>query len=189
MSHKRFSFASLTLFHLIVLLTVGCDNQFNPMPTTTQVAIIADGSDPSHTPTLIAPSAKPTAAPLVAITVSAETTTQPACIDVEDIPASECRALLALYEATEGGEWTRAASGTQTKWFSTTRACEWSSIVCGDGHVTALHLQERNLRGELPVELALLSNLTDLQIYKNNLGGSLAAGSYTIAKVSFGRSQ
>ena len=72
--------------------------------------------------------------------------------------ASERAALVALYNATEGGSWT-----TRTNWLSDRPIGEWHGVTTdGDGRVTALELHDNQLTGAIPPELGRLSNLTGL---------------------------
>jgi hypothetical protein len=93
------------------------------------------------------------------------------CGDVTDVPIVECEALVALYNSTNGPNWSGGAS-----WLASVDLCHWSGVQCTDGHVTALHLCCRDLRGFLPVELGNLTYLQWLVLHSNNIGGSIPAG-------------
>ena len=83
--------------------------------------------------------------------------------------ASDRAALIALYNATEGGSWT-----TRTNWLSGRPLDEWHGVTTdGGGRVTALDLYENGLTGEIPPELGGLSNLTTLVLYDNQLTGAI----------------
>ena len=70
--------------------------------------------------------------------------------------ASDRAALVALYNATEGGSWT-----TRTNWLSGRPLDEWHGVTTdSDGRVTALNLSSNSLKGALPAALGGLSNLT-----------------------------
>ena len=67
-------------------------------------------------------------------------------------------ALVALYNATGGENWTR-----KTNWSSSVPVGEWSGVTTdGDGRVTRLNLNNRNLTGPLPPELGTMAHLTGL---------------------------
>ena len=77
--------------------------------------------------------------------------------------ASDRAALVALYNATEGGSWI-----TRTNWLSGRPLDEWHGVTTdSDGRVTALDLSSNHLEGALPAALGDLSNLRAL-----NLGGN-----------------
>ena len=78
-------------------------------------------------------------------------------------------ALVALYNATGGENWTR-----KTNWSSSVPVGEWSGVTTdGDGRVTRLNLSDKNLTGPLPPELGTLTNLTGLYLNHNNLTGPI----------------
>ena len=83
--------------------------------------------------------------------------------------ASDRAALIALYNATEGGSWT-----TRTNWLSGRPLDEWHGVTTdGGGRVTALDLTGNQLTGEIPPELGGLSNLTTLVLQGNRLTGAI----------------
>ena len=81
------------------------------------------------------------------------------CADVSEIPQSECRALVALYDRTAitGRPWTHSSG-----WLRTATPCSWYGVTCADGHVTGLNLHSNNLGGALPPELGDLAGLQTL---------------------------
>ena len=80
--------------------------------------------------------------------------------------ASDRAALIALYNATEGGSWT-----TRTNWLSGRPLDEWHGVTTdGGGRVTALDLYENGLTGEIPPELGGLSNLRQLVLQPDDAG-------------------
>ena len=79
-------------------------------------------------------------------------------------------ALVALYEATDGDNWT-----DNTNWLSDQAA---GRVVrrgppTDDGRVTRLGLYENQLSGSIPSELGSLTNLQLLGLHENQLSGSL----------------
>ena len=79
--------------------------------------------------------------------------------------ASDRAALVALYNATEGGSWI-----TRTNWLSGMPLDEWHGVTTdSDARVTALN----QLTGEIPPELGGLSNLTELVLSDNQLTGEI----------------
>lgn len=92
------------------------------------------------------------------------------------IKAEERAALIALYEATDGPNWTHrdgwlGAPGTE---------CSWYGVLCsmadepGRLSVVFLHLRHNGLRGRLPADLSNLSSLEVLQLDGNQVAGPLA---------------
>lgn len=90
------------------------------------------------------------------------------CGSVQLLPAAECQALVALYQATGGASWADNAN-----WLSTNSPCEWSGVSCTDGHVTELYLSYRALTGSLPAALADLTALRVLDLHNNQLAGPI----------------
>jgi len=80
------------------------------------------------------------------------------------VPGSGCElpdypALVALYNATQGEQWNR-------RWnLGDCNICDWEGVTCNpNGRVTELNLNGFGLFGELPAELADLTELTKLDI-------------------------
>ena len=69
--------------------------------------------------------------------------------------ATDRAALVALYNATSGPNWT-----INTNWLTTAALSEWYGVTTDvDGRVTHVYLAQNELNGELPVELGDLTNL------------------------------
>jgi Leucine-rich repeat (LRR) protein len=88
---------------------------------------------------------------------------------VAQVPAAERDALIALYNGTDGANWSNktgwlGAAGTE---------CSWWGVTCAGGHVERLSLSSNNLNGALPQELGNLSSLVGLQLWSNQLSGSI----------------
>ena len=78
-------------------------------------------------------------------------------------------ALIALYNATGGPNWTNNAN-----WLSDTPVGEWHGVVADSaGGVIALQLGSNGLRGEIPGELGHLSYLVYLELARNELSGGI----------------
>ncbi|MCA9970088.1 MAG: hypothetical protein KC425_07730 [Anaerolineales bacterium] len=90
------------------------------------------------------------------------------CTAVADLPAAECRALVAFYDATGGPAWQDAGG-----WLQTPAPCSWSGVSCADGHVDMLALFYNNLQGPLPAALADLARLRVLDLHNNALSGPI----------------
>ena len=85
--------------------------------------------------------------------------------------ATDRAALVALYEATDGANWTN-----NTNWLSSETLSEWYGVTTdSDGRVTVLDLSDNDLSGEIPVELGNLANLQRLDLSGNDLSGEIPA--------------
>lgn len=94
-----------------------------------------------------------------------------ACENVTEIPQTECEALVALYNSTDGDHWSNNSGWLQT---NTPLSTPWYGIEYSDsGHVTTLSLGGNNLQGPLPAELAQLTELEWLELWENGLTGSI----------------
>jgi hypothetical protein len=92
------------------------------------------------------------------------------CVSVNQIPAVECEALVALYNSTNGPGWDDNAG-----WLGTVTPCTWSGIECTGSHVSGINLGYNQLTGILPPELGNLSHLRVLGLTTNRLHGSIPA--------------
>lgn len=82
-------------------------------------------------------------------------------------PVSDSLALVALYEATDGANWTNT-------WDLETPINTWYGVTINDNNcVQALVLESNNLTGPIPPELGDLSALYSLSLPSNNLNGSI----------------
>jgi Leucine-rich repeat (LRR) protein len=90
------------------------------------------------------------------------------CGSVSEIPPAECDALVALYNSTDGANWS-----DNTDWNMTDMPCSWYGVTCSGGHVTSLSLGWNNLSGFIPADLGDLENLEELSLWLNELSGSI----------------
>ena len=73
-------------------------------------------------------------------------------------PETDREALVALYNATDGPNWT-----FDNNWLSDVPTSEWEGVTTDDnGRVTELSLRGHQLSGEIPPELSNLANLQEL---------------------------
>jgi len=91
------------------------------------------------------------------------------CTTVSEISQSECEALVALYNATDGPNWT-----DNTDWLATNTPCSWYGILCGiptvgSFYVAGINLEYNNLSGIIPPEIGDLPDLGWLYLYGNEL--------------------
>ena len=85
--------------------------------------------------------------------------------------ASDRAALVALYNATGGRNWSR-----NRNWLSNAPMGEWHRVTTdSDGRVTHLSLSFNQLTGEIPAELGDLTNLKGLWLDRNQLTGEIPA--------------
>ncbi|MBK8905299.1 MAG: hypothetical protein IPM53_29220 [Anaerolineaceae bacterium] len=92
------------------------------------------------------------------------------CAAVSEIPAAECQALVAFYEATAGANW-----ADNSGWLATDTPCSWPGVTCAGGHVDMLGIYFNNLQGQLPAALADLTQLRVLDLHNNALTGPIPA--------------
>lgn len=89
---------------------------------------------------------------------------------IGEAACSDDRAVLvALYEATDGANWTN-----NTHWLSDAPLNEWYGVTTDDdGRVVSLDLRENWLSGALPSSLGDLTHLQELDLSNNDFSGSL----------------
>lgn len=90
------------------------------------------------------------------------------CLVQAGIPATECQALVSLYESTNGDAWVRNQG-----WLSAANPCDWHGVTCLGGSVARLELQNNALSGPIPPELEGLGGLEVLDLFGNRLTGSI----------------
>ena len=133
-----------------------------PAPTATSTATLTPIATPTPTPT---PTATPTPAPT--------DTPTPATVDRA--------ALVALYEATDGANWT-----SNDNWLSNRPIGEWYGVTTDrSGRVTELSLEINQLSGEIPAELGNLVNLELLSLSVNQLSGEIPAELGSLANLAW----
>lgn len=76
------------------------------------------------------------------------------CTAQTAVPVSECEALVAIYNSTDGDNWT-----SNNGWGIDNNVCNWDHVTCDGGHVTVLSLSNTNLQGSLPAEIGDLPYL------------------------------
>jgi Leucine-rich repeat (LRR) protein len=103
------------------------------------------------------------------------------------VPTSERDALIALYDSTDGANWTN-----NTNWNTVEPVSSWFGItvenISGQDHVTEIDLDHNNLLGNIPSEIGNFLNLKILYLYFNNLTGNIPSelgNISTLEKFSF----
>lgn len=102
------------------------------------------------------------------------------CDPVTEIPAAQCQALEALYNSTDGPNWTN-----NSDWLVTETPCSWYGVTCKAGHVSGLSLYNNNLSGSLPPELGDLANLESLDLSYNAIQGAIPAQLGNLASLQY----
>ena len=86
-----------------------------------------------------------------------------------NIDSPEMAALRALYDDTDGANWTNSDN-----WFTNAPLSDWHGIKTDDeGRITEIYLIGNNLNGEIPAELGRLAQLEGLYLARNELSGSI----------------
>ena len=102
---------------------------------------------------------------IIIITSTAPSALAQACNGISNI---ECQALYALYNSTDGDNWT-----DNTNWLSFVPVKYWNGITVNSSRVTEIKLYENSLAGEIPVELGNLTSLQSLCLDYNSLTGPI----------------
>jgi Leucine-rich repeat (LRR) protein len=93
---------------------------------------------------------------------------------ITDIPLSEKNALLALYNSTNGANWKNKQgwdfNKPVTSWDGVTG---WYGLSVTNGHLTYVNLENNNLSGYLPAEIAQLEYLTYFNVNINKIIGGI----------------
>ena len=90
---------------------------------------------------------------------------------------AEQDALIALYRATDGANWSDSTNWLGEEWLS-----EWYGVTTdADGNVTGLSLAGNALSGTVPGELESLANLETLHLSGNSLSGCIPEALYDVA--------
>ncbi len=84
--------------------------------------------------------------------------------------AADRAALVALYNATDGANWSNSEN-----WLSDKPVGEWYGVRTVSGHVTELELRDNRLIGELPDEFRMFTRLEVLNLGSNQIIGTLPA--------------
>ena len=97
----------------------------------------------------------------------------------ECAPVSNRDALVVLYEATNGPNWTNGEN-----WLTDAPLGEWHGVaVDREGRVTSLGLRENGLAGSIPPELSSLSRISRLRLNDNDLTGPIPPELGTLAEL------
>ena len=107
----------------------------------------------------------------VAVAGCKDSVTEPVVPETEAV-ARDRAALVALYDATQGPEWTE-----RDNWSTDAPLADWYGVVTDSvGRVTWLTLAGNGLKGTLPAELGDLSELQYLGLADNRIEGTIPPG-------------
>ncbi len=88
-----------------------------------------------------------------------------------DLGSADRAALTALYNATDGVNWTKSEN-----WTTDLPLDQWFEVITDENNrVTAIDLSYNELSGPIPAELGNLANLQYLDLRNNNLSGPIPA--------------
>lgn len=93
------------------------------------------------------------------------------------VPAQDSLALVALYDSTDGVNWT-----DNTRWL-TGSVSTWFGVTVSAGRVTDVSLSSNNLNGHIPPEIGNLTNLNSLVLSGNQLTGGIPDEVYNLANI------
>ncbi|TGV01071.1 leucine-rich repeat domain-containing protein [Flavivirga rizhaonensis] len=96
------------------------------------------------------------------------------------VPTSERDALVALYNATDGANWTN-----NTNWNTTVDVCDWYGVTVTNGHVTGLNLSNNQLSGAILIDISTLSGLLTLNLGSNQLTGTIPPELGSLSNLTF----
>jgi Leucine-rich repeat (LRR) protein len=86
-----------------------------------------------------------------------------------EIPQIERDALIALYNSTDGANWTE-----NTSWLGAVGTeCDWYGVTCSSGSVSRIGLYRNSLSGSIPAAIGDLTQLEEINFYKNSLTGEI----------------
>jgi Leucine-rich repeat (LRR) protein/sugar lactone lactonase YvrE len=89
------------------------------------------------------------------------------CTTVTEIPMAQCETLVALYDSTNGDNWTN-----NTGWKLSNTPCSWYGVTCSSGEISGIELHNNQLSDTLP-DFSALNNLNVLYLNNNQLTGTI----------------
>jgi hypothetical protein len=139
------------------------------LPASTETSVPSQTSIPIPAQPTAIPAQPATAIPAQPTAIPPQPAPTPTfCEGVNGISVAECDVLVALYNSTNGSGWI-----DQTNWLVTNTPCSWYGVTCSGGYITQLSLVDNQLSGNIPVELARLTNLTVIDFQINQLTSNI----------------
>jgi hypothetical protein len=133
------------------------------------VRYLSLGNSQSRSAVTATPIPSPPTQPTVEIIPTPVPITLPtSCDTVTEIPQEECRALITLYDSTDGANWNH-----NDGWLDTNTPCSWYGVKCEVHHVTELNMLNNHLHGTIPTDLDNLAELRVLDLWGNDLVGNI----------------
>jgi len=103
------------------------------------------------------------------------------CATQTQISETECDALLAFYDSTNGEDWTE-----DTGWLLTDTPCSWKGVHCNaESQVDGLDLTSNHLTGTLPPAINDLVHLVILQLGHNQITGVIPPGLGNLSNLTY----
>ena len=84
-----------------------------------------------------------------------------------DIPKAECETLIALYNSTDGSNWTN-----HDGWLLNNSPCSWYKVSCSNARVESIVFENNQLSGHIP-DLSALTNINTLWLSHGQLNGPI----------------
>ena len=116
---------------------------------------------------------------IVAAAAAAVCGTFPASAIAQGSPATDRAALEALYDATDGPNWT-----INTNWKTDAPLDEWHGVTMHQGRVWGVDLHDNALTGSIPSDLESLTNIRWLFLSSNALTGAIPPGNWAAWRTS-----
>jgi Leucine-rich repeat (LRR) protein len=96
------------------------------------------------------------------------------------VPQSQCDAVVALYNSTNGNGWTCV----KTNWMSNQSISTWVGVTVHNSTVTKIDRQNCNMVGVIPSSISSLQDLVNLNLSFNKLIGSIPSSIGSLAKLT-----
>ena len=90
------------------------------------------------------------------------------CSHTNDVPQTECEALVALFKNTGGYDWI-----SNTNWIMTSTISAWYGVTISSNHVTEIDLAGNHMLGSILAEIGNLTGLKDLYLGENQIRGTI----------------
>lgn len=106
---------------------------------------------------------------------------------IAQITQTEFEALKALYDATNGNQWTNRVGWENIHTTATANDVNdsWKGIKIEGGHVTKILLRSNNLVGNIPAQIGDFAKLTTLDLSSNTLSGAIPSQISKLTELRF----